>query len=461
MLRRPRPVTSLAFALALALLAGSGGLPAPAQAITVPPTTSTGTLPFLDSFSSGTRAWTSVTDGSGRILRIAGYNGAGVRLSVPKGSGNRAYLRYDITAGTMGLYARAYVRVRSAACDLNAGWSYGNVPFLRFFDTAGNRVVGLYATKRPCTTGPHQLWLQHSYGNYYPTAGRISFGATGWTKLELSATVTTPGRSIVTLSVGGTPIYTTSLAANGALPFGSVVIGNEHLGQPAVLDVDSVWLKAIAGVPAAAPDPCSGGDGTTGATVVRGTILRSDTFEDYSLAGWAVTLGGNGTAVISGGRSHSPTCALRLASSTTIRTRATLSTALPRGTVGASAEGWFLAERASSTNIPYLRFFGSIRAADVFRQTSTGRLWLGIGRPGTTGYRAYDLGVRAPLGSWHHVALHVNASSGRVQVWVDGTLRKSGRWTLGVSAISRVQVGNEVARQSSALWVDDLVVLRD
>ena len=104
---------------------------------------------FAENFSSGNLSnWTVTTNGQGTatVVSQAGPTGAAsqmARLTVPNYTTNSiAYIRKPLSSPVYALSAVGYFKVLTGGCDNSAGYSAGNVPFFRFFDTTGRRVVG-------------------------------------------------------------------------------------------------------------------------------------------------------------------------------------------------------------------------------------------------------------------------------------------------------------------------------
>jgi len=143
--------------------------------------------------------------------------------------------------------------------------------------------------------------------------------------------------------------------------------------------------------------------------------------------------------------------------------RANITRAMPVGTTGATADGWFRvdAEGASGSNVGFFRFFdGSNRIADVYRQNGTGELWFRT--TNSSGAFVYtSLGLTAPLGQWIHVGFHVIAagSASTIEVWIDDVRRYSNThvW-LPTSRLTTLLLGSEHQSQQMDLRIDDVTL---
>ena len=144
---------------------------------------------------------------------------------------------------------------------------------------------------------------------------------------------------------------------------------------------------------------------------------------------------------------------------------ANFSAPLPAGSDEVYTDGWFNVTKAGATgnDVPYFRFFnGSTRMLDVFRNNGSGDLVLRVTsptQPATSPTRRRPPNV--PLGTWHHLVVHVvaNGGSSTVEAWLDGQrVYSSKQVATGFSTVSRIQLGAEHRRQAGDSYIDDVVI---
>ena len=188
---------------------------------------------FGDGFESGDfSAWTSVT--------VSGDGSAVVQSAIVSSGTKAARLKSTLNSG-----ARAFVRkaVQPAASDVRAGGAFnlqaegasgGNVPFFRFFDAAGNRLISLYRQN-----GSGAIGLRHS-AVYYSTSHTMSLGV--WHDLELRAMTGGAGAGIIEAWLDGTKVYSTSTATLGTTAIATVQLGNETTGQAFDVVADDITI---------------------------------------------------------------------------------------------------------------------------------------------------------------------------------------------------------------------------
>lgn len=415
---------------------------------------------YSDEFAN-LSGWTVTTGGQGTVT-IAGTGGQdggpAARLTVPNyTSESIAYLKRPLATPVNGLSAVGYFKVTTGGCDDSAGYSGGNVPFFRFFDANGRRVVGLYRINGSCSKTA-KLYVQHS-ANFFRTGKNIGFNS--WVKLELRAAVSTPGSSLVQVYFNDSLVYESNIADNGILPFASVNIGNEHKNQVGDFYADKVRLGSFG---ATAPsNPCLA-DAPAPTTADPGTVVLADNFESFDFSKWTtVGLGGDGSATIQTAQVHSANCAAKLHVTASSSSKANLVKNLPAGTAEIYADGWFnvLAEGASGSNVPMFRLFnGTTRVVDVYRQNINGALYVRLPN-GSGGFTYTSLGRSRALGQWFHLNVHATAAgaSSTVEVSVDGELALPSKTAnLGTSVLTSVMIGAEHFAQQGDQAVDDVVI---
>jgi len=415
---------------------------------------------FADNFSSGTLSnWTVTTGGQGTasVVSQAGPTGASsemARLTVPNYTTNSiAYIRKTLSAPVYALSAVGWFKVLSGGCDDSAGYSAGNVPFFRFFDTTGRRVVGLYRINGSCSKMA-KLYVQHS-GSFFRTGKNIGFN--DWNKLELRATVN-GGQSLLQVYVNDTKVYEAT-ANNGIDPFASVTVHNEHNNQVGDLLADDIRIATFGAAPpptnpctASTPLPTNANPGTT---------VIADNFEAFNLNKWTATgVSGDGSATVDTSAAKTGTCGALLHATANSSSRAYLNKTLG-GTTEVWADGWFnvKVEGASGSNVPFWRLFdsGGNRLVDVYRTNVAGALYLRLPN-GSGGYAYTSLGRTVALNTWHQIGLHVAASTGTVEVWYDGTKLPVQTGKPIGSSYASIQIHAEHFAQKGDLAADDVIV---
>ncbi|WP_197061935.1 PKD domain-containing protein, partial [Sinomonas humi] len=196
-----------------------------------------------------------------------------------------------------------------------------------------------------------------------------------------------------------------------------------------------------------------------------GTVVTADNFESGSLSKYSVQATGAATVSVSSAFAQDGACSAYIHVPSDATSVGNFSTPLPSGTKEVYADGWFNITQggASGNNVPYFRFFsGTTRFVDVYRDNTTGKLWLRSLQPDGVTYTYAALGTAAvALSTWHHVAMHVipNGATTTVEVWIDGALLYSSA-TVNTSATSVTSVmnGAEHVSQAEDTYIDDLIV---
>ncbi|CAH0203765.1 hypothetical protein SRABI26_01984 [Arthrobacter sp. Bi26] len=198
-----------------------------------------------------------------------------------------------------------------------------------------------------------------------------------------------------------------------------------------------------------------------------GRTVIATNFESGSLttAGFsAPATAGTGTADVSSAEQHSGRCSAHVHVTTAAGSLANFSAPLPAGSNDVYADGWFNVTKpgVAGNNVPYFRFFnGNTRFVDVFRDNgAAGALWLRVAAPdGTLKYT--PMKVNVPLGTWHHLVMHVvpNGASSTVEVLFDGkTVYSSKQVATRFNAVTKMQLGAEHRRQAGDSYIDDVVI---
>ena len=421
------------------------------------------TTVLTDGFESGTFAnWGVTTGGLGTaaVQNSIGTNGSkAARLTVPSYNTNSiAVIKHTLAAPSFGVSASGRFKVLSGGCSSDAGYSAGNVPFLRFFDADGRRIAGLYRINGSCSKTA-KLYVQHS-GNFYRTGKNIGFGTV--TTAELRIAVTEPSKSLVQVFIDGSKVYETTIADNGLKPVASVNVHNEHPDQVGDLIADDITIATFNAAPPT--NPCNPAFALP-STSDSGTQLVADNFETFDFSRWSyVTREGGATSSIQTNTVHSGNCAALFSVPADNASRANLVQNTPAGTGFVYADGWFnvLAQGANTnSNVPYLRLFsGSTRIVDVYRVNGSGQMYLRLTPVG--GSPSYhSLNRVVALNTWHQIKVYADASgnTSTVQVYYDGSLVHSTNVApLNTSAINSVMIGSEHFAQEGTLAADDTVV---
>ncbi|WP_208748491.1 hypothetical protein, partial [Arthrobacter sp. PM3] len=197
------------------------------------------------------------------------------------------------------------------------------------------------------------------------------------------------------------------------------------------------------------------------------TVIAAN-FESGSITGEGFDppdTAGTGTADVSSAQRHAGRCSAHLHVTTDAGSLANFSAPLPSGSSEVYTDGWFNITKAGVTgnDVPYFRFFnGSTRMLDVFRNNGSGDLVLRVTSPTQSGQFSYQtLAPNVPLGSWHHIVVHVvaNGGSSTVEVWYeDRQVYSSTKVGTGFSSVTRVQLGAEHRRQAGDSYIDDVVI---
>jgi hypothetical protein len=420
---------------------------------------------FSDNFEDGDLSdWQVETRANGQAIVEAttGFNGTkAARITVPDyGAGSLAYIKRVLLEPVNALSAEGRFRVLSGGCDESAGYSQGNVPFFRFFDTDGKRVIGLYRSNGSACGKNGKMYVQHS-GNFYRTGKNISFGR--WYRLELRAVVSEPSQSLVQVYLDDTLVYESQIANNGILPFASVNIHNEHPNQVGDLIADDIRLATF-GAPPLPTNPCDASAPPPTSDAPGSTVL-ADGFESFDLSNWStVGLGGDGTATVQTAVVNSGSCAVKLHVTSSTGSKANLSRTLPAGTSELWADGWFNVQvegTNANSNVPLFRIFtGTTRIIDLYRGNGNDTLFLRIPN-GSGSWTFTSMNRLLSLNQWYRLKVHsiANGGSSTVEVWLDGSLVYSRATApLGVTSFDSLMIGSEHFAQEGDLVADDIVL---
>ena len=184
---------------------------------------------FADDFESGNLgSWTLVRtggDGTATVQTAVVKTGTyAARLTASSTSGSFAYARKTLSADQSQLTVSGDFQITAE------GTSAQNVPFLRIFDAAGTRRVGLF---RQSQSG-NKLYISYGGSNFL-TTGLLPLGT--WGHFDLKVVAGT-GTATVEVRLNGTLIYSTTTATVPALR--TLQIGNDTAAQPMGIYVDNL-----------------------------------------------------------------------------------------------------------------------------------------------------------------------------------------------------------------------------
>jgi hypothetical protein len=418
------------------------------------------TVLFTDNFERTTLGsgdgWTVTTGGSGTaaIGVGLGHNGTnGAVLTEPDYlTGSIAYMRHALASPLNAVYENGWFDEVYGGCDPNAGYSQGDVPFIRFFDTNGRRVAGLYRINGSCSSTA-KLYVEYG-DNFYRVNKNI--GLNDWNQMQLRITTGNPGNDLVQVYLNGNLNFNITNANNGLLPIASVTTHNEHAKQKGKLIADDIEVGTF-GAPPPPPNGCDPA-GPTPTTSDPGTTVLADGFDTNDFSKWTRTnLGADGSALVQTTTVHTPLCAAKLHVTSTVQSKANLQKDLATSVV--YADGWFnvTAEGASNSIVPEFRLFiGATRLVSIYRVNIGGNMYLSVGGA------FISLGQARPLNTWFHLNVHAiaNGAASTIVVTLDGVQRYSNTAVnLGTAtSFTTLLVGSEIVSQVGDLNVDDVVI---
>jgi hypothetical protein len=190
-----------------------------------------GTTLFSDGFESGSfSAWTIVGtggDGTAIVQNSTVKTGAfAAQLSETSNTGSFAYVRKTLASNRTDLTVAGDFRV------LAEGASGGNVPLIRVFDAASNRLVSLYRLNGSA----NRIGLSYG-GAFFTTSGTLALNT--WGRVSLRVVVGGTGSSTIEVRLNGTLIYLTTTASFTA-GVRSLQIGNETAKQAGTIVADAI-----------------------------------------------------------------------------------------------------------------------------------------------------------------------------------------------------------------------------
>jgi hypothetical protein len=257
---------SVALVAAAVLAAGLLGTLSSARA-------ASGTTIFSDGFESGNfSAWTSATtagDGTAAVQSAIVRTGSfAAKLSESANSGSKAYVRTTFSSAQQDITANGDFQV------LQQGASGGNVPFFRFLDPSGTRIVSVY--RQNGTTGTIGLTYQ---GSFHATTGTLALNA--WATVSMHV-ITNGAASTITVNLNGTQIYQSTSASLGTAGTATLQIGNDTAAQAFGIVADTISVQSgssttTATAPANTSPPTITGTAQQGLTINAGQGTWSGT----------------------------------------------------------------------------------------------------------------------------------------------------------------------------------------
>jgi|GEM_PF-3730549 len=188
-------------------------------------------------------------------------------------------------------------------------------------------------------------------------------------------------------------------------------------------------------------------------------VLVDEGFEAGAFsAATSVSTAGDGVATVQSGVVRTGVGAARLSSTATTgsRSRVRWSLAPAKTTIVVEGDVRVLAEGGASANVPIVRLFDAAgtRLVNLYRQNLTGgKLYVNY----NGGY--FATAALLPLDTWRRIILRVviAGAASTVEVSVDGSsVYRNTAASLGTSAISTLQFGNEISAQRFDIAVDDV-----
>jgi hypothetical protein len=188
--------------------------------------------------------------------------------------------------------------------------------------------------------------------------------------------------------------------------------------------------------------------------------LFSDGFESGDFSAWtSVTTGGNGSAAVQGSVFNAGSFAAQFSETNSTGSLAYVRKRLAAAETNLTITGYYMVtqEGATGGNVPFLRIYDSsgARLLTFYRQNlDNNRIYA---FDGVTRYLASGT---VPLNTWVKLELHVitaGTGASTIQVYLNDVLvLNTTSASMGTSGVLTVQLGNDTAKQTSTLFVDDI-----
>jgi hypothetical protein len=478
----------------------------PPTATNSPTPTPLGVPLFSDGFESGDFSnWTTVlnaVDGLASVQNSVVYAGNyAAKFSSLTTKNSRTYLRENLGS------ARNEFTVSGSFMVSQEGTKTANIPFFRLFNPSGTRVVSLY---RQNSSGLVRVADQSTTRD---TTATVALNT--WNKIDMTVVAAGSGLSTIRVFVNDIQVLNITGANIGTAGILNLQLGSDTTSQLYTLYADNIVVSlpgtsqptatstpqpptatATPLPPTATPTSTSTGPTATNtpapptatptstftpapptatplptntptdtplptATPVV-TSLFSDGFESGNFAAWsAVTVGGDGSALVQGTTVNSGGFAARLSATANTGSAAYIRESLPAPELDLTVSGYFMVtqEGASGANVPLFRLYNAsgTRLVTLYRQNlDSDRVWVS---DGATRYSTTGL---LPLNTWTKVTLRVvtaGTGASTVEIYINDVLVLSTNTaSLGTAGVLTTQLGNDTTKQTFTLFADDVII---